>query len=243
VIVAELYPSEVNDTRFILAMSGKGGVGKSTVAARLAVALATKYKVGLLDVDITTPSIPKLLGLEGKKMLAKNLIHPVPVGDNLLVYSIGLDAPPEQFIAFRGDLSAALIEEAVFATAWGNPDFIVLDMPPTTGDELIKVLEILDGNGKALLVTMPTAVSKTDVVRTINMLKHHEVPILGVIENMSGVFPGNGGQEISDEYEIPLVAKIQFSEHISQTNDTGYVSAETPQEPFPEIVEFIEGEW
>ena len=242
--MSEIIESEVDGTKYVLVMSGKGGVGKSTVASRLATRLSINSSVGLLDVDITTPSIPKLFGLSGESLTANKLINPVKVSDTLCIYSVGLDAPEGQFIAFRGDLTGKIIEEGVYGVAWGNPDYIVLDMPPTTGDELLKVLEILDKKAKAVLVTLPTAVSKVDVVRTVNMLKHYKVDILGVIENFSQLFPGDGGREISDEFGIDFLGKIPFEAEISEENDNGNISASGVfAGPLDDTITAIKGAW
>eukprot|EP00252_Welwitschia_mirabilis_P018215 TRINITY_DN40496_c0_g1_i1.p1 TRINITY_DN40496_c0_g1~~TRINITY_DN40496_c0_g1_i1.p1 ORF type:complete len:361 (+),score=72.22 TRINITY_DN40496_c0_g1_i1:139-1221(+) len=176
----------------ILVLSGKGGVGKSTFAAQLAFALAEQGKeVGLLDIDICGPSIPKMLGLEGQDIHQSNLgWSPVYVEDNLGVMSIGFMLPdPNEAVIWRGPRKNGLIKQFLKDVYWGELDFLVVDAPPGTSDEHISIVQYLkatDVDG-AVIVTTPQDVSIIDVKKEINFCKKVGIPVLGVVENMSGI--------------------------------------------------------
>lgn len=175
----------------ILVLSGKGGVGKSTFSAQLAFALAAmNFQVGLLDIDICGPSIPKMLGLEGQEIHQSNLgWSPVYVESNLGVMSIGFMLPhPDEAVIWRGPRKNGLIKQFLKDVYWGELDFLVVDAPPGTSDEHISIVQCLDATGVdgAIIVTTPQQVSLIDVRKEVSFCKKVGVKVLGVVENMSG---------------------------------------------------------
>ena len=177
----------------ILVLSGKGGVGKSTVSAQLAFALAARgLDVGLLDIDICGPSVPKMLGLEGEEIHQSNLgWSPVYVTENLGVMSIGFMLPnPDDAVIWRGPRKNGLIKQFLKDVDWGKLDYLVIDAPPGTSDEHISVAQFLKPCGNlagAVVVTTPQQVAIIDVRKEINFCKKTKIPVLGVVENMSGL--------------------------------------------------------
>ncbi|KAL5727959.1 cytosolic Fe-S cluster assembly factor nbp35 [Ranunculus cassubicifolius] len=176
----------------ILILSGKGGVGKSTFSAQLSFALAgMDYQVGLLDIDICGPSIPKMLGLEGQDIHQSNLgWSPVYVEDNLGVMSIGFMLPnPDDAVIWRGPRKNGIIKQFLKDVHWGELDYLVVDAPPGTSDEHISIVQYLQATGidGAIIVTTPQQVSLIDVRKEVSFCKKVGIPILGVVENMSGL--------------------------------------------------------
>ncbi|OAY71793.1 cytosolic Fe-S cluster assembly factor NBP35 [Ananas comosus] len=176
----------------ILVLSGKGGVGKSTFSAQLSFALAdTDYQVGLLDIDICGPSIPKMLGLEGQDIHQSNLgWSPVYVESNLGVMSIGFMLPhPDEAVIWRGPRKNGLIKQFLKDVDWGELDYLVVDAPPGTSDEHISIVQFLQATGidGAIIVTTPQQVSLIDVRKEISFCKKVGIKVLGVVENMSGL--------------------------------------------------------
>ncbi|DAZ98299.1 TPA: hypothetical protein N0F65_008885 [Lagenidium giganteum] len=176
----------------LLVLSGKGGVGKSTVACQLAFALAGKgYQVGLLDIDITGPSVPKMLGLVGQEVHQSAAgWSPVYVDDNLGVMSIGFMLPnADDAIIWRGPKKSGIIKQFLVDVQWGELDYLIIDTPPGTSDEHISIVQYmkeadLDG---AVVVTTPQEVALMDVRKELNFCKKTNINVLGVVENMSGV--------------------------------------------------------
>ncbi|KAL9404202.1 hypothetical protein Peur_001174 [Populus x canadensis] len=176
----------------ILVLSGKGGVGKSTFSAQLSYALAAMdFQVGLMDIDICGPSIPKMLGLEGQEIHQSNLgWSPVYVESNLGVMSIGFMLPnPDEAVIWRGPRKNGLIKQFLKDVYWGELDFLVVDAPPGTSDEHISIVQYLQATGidGAIIVTTPQQVSLIDVRKEVSFCKKVGVEVLGVVENMSGL--------------------------------------------------------
>ena len=200
----------------ILVLSGKGGVGKSTFASQLSFALAGKDKqVGLLDIDICGPSIPKMLGLEGQEIHQSNLgWSPVYVEDNLGVMSIGFMLPdPDEAVIWRGPRKNGLIKQFLKDVYWGDLDYLIVDAPPGTSDEHISIAQYLKATNVdgAIIVTTPQEVSIIDVRKEINFCKKVGIPVIGVVENMSGLLQSFGSlvfKKLNDEGDEEDVTRI-----------------------------------
>jgi Mrp family chromosome partitioning ATPase len=169
----------------ILVLSGKGGVGKSTVAANLAISLTLAgKKVGLLDVDIHGPSIPKLLNLEDRTpQIVDESIIPIELGDNLKVMSLGfLLRGRDDAIIWRGPMKMGAIKQFLQDVEWGNLDYLVIDLPPGTGDEPLSVCQLIDNPDGAIVVTTPQEVALADVRKSIHFCQSLQLPVLGVVK-------------------------------------------------------------
>lgn len=239
----------------LLVLSGKGGVGKSTVAANLAVALAAAgSRVGLLDVDIHGPSIPKLLGLEGQQPHTNNgLLEPVALNERLKVISIGFFLPDERApVIWRGPRKFNAIRQFLKDVNWGELDYLVVDSPPGTGDEPLAVAELVGRPARAVVVTTPQELAVADVRRCVTFCRSLEVEIAGIVENMSGLtcphcgqqidlFKRGGGQRLAREAGVPLLGTIPIDPNVVQRGDQGQSLADAdPASPaaraFAEIV-------
>ncbi|MFP4053825.1 MAG: P-loop NTPase, partial [Phycisphaerae bacterium] len=177
--------------RKLLVLSGKGGVGKSTVAVNLALSLArAARKVGLLDVDLHGPSVPKILGLADRRIgpSPTGAIEPIRVTDNLSVVSVGmlLDSHTDAVI-WRGPMKYSVIRQFLKDVEWGELDCLVIDSPPGTGDEPLAVAQMVGSGGQAVLVTTPQEVALADVRRSVSFCRTLGLPVAGIVENMSGL--------------------------------------------------------
>lgn len=218
----------------IVILSGKGGVGKSTVAVNIALALSAAGKqVGLLDVDIHGPSVPKLLNLHGQKTTADdNMIQPLRVG-NLKAMSIGLLLEhPDQALIWRGPMKMSVIKQFLEQVDWGELDFLVIDAPPGTGDEPLSVAQLIGDDTAAVIVTTPQELAIVDVRKCITFCGKLGMPVLGVVENMSGfvcpscgeeaaIFNSGGGERMATEMNVPFLGKIPLDPAIAQAGDAG----------------------
>jgi len=221
--------------RKLLVLSGKGGVGKSTVAANLAVAIAgAGRKVGLLDIDVHGPSIPKLLGLEARKVeVAPRGILPVNVDENLSVMSIGLLLEKlSDPVIWRGPRKHGVIRQFLKDVAWGRLDYLIVDSPPGTGDEPLSVAQLVGRPTEAVIVTTPQDLSISDVRRCISFCKALSLQILGIVENMSGyvcpkcgertdLFKSGGGKALAEELGISLLGQIPIDPQVVASGDSG----------------------
>ena len=226
----------MNDiTQKILVLSGKGGVGKSTVAVNLAVWLSMNdKKVGLLDIDIHGPSVPKLLNLEDKDVQAKDeKIEPVSYGDNLKIMSIGFLLPNDSNpVIWRGPMKHNLIKQFTSDVNWGRLDYLVVDCPPGTGDEPLSIVQSLGNIDGAVVVTTPQQLSVIDVKKCISFCRQLNLPVLGVIENMSGfvcpnckskieIFKSRGGQLVAEQFKVPFLGSIPIDCAVVSACDSG----------------------
>ncbi len=221
--------------RKILVLSGKGGVGKSTVAVNLAVALASSgKKVGLLDIDVHGPSVPKLLGVEGMTLHGtEDSISPLGIGDNLKVMSIGfLLRDSDDAVIWRGPMKYNVIKQFLGDVDWGELDFLVVDSPPGTGDEPLAVAQLIGDADGAVIVTTPQDVALVDVRKCISFCRELGLPVVGVIENMSGfvcpecgkhteIFKGGGGEEMARDMGVPFLGRIPIEPAIVNASDDG----------------------
>ena len=219
----------------ILVLSGKGGVGKSTVAVNLAVSLSlTGKSVGLLDIDIHGPSIPKILNLEGKTVQAAGeVILPIEMVENLKVMSIGfLLRGKDDAVIWRGPMKYHMIKQFLKDVQWGNLDFLIVDSPPGTGDEPLSVVQLLENADGAIIVTTPQEVALSDVRKCITFCRNLNLPVLGVLENMSGfvcpkcgqrtdIFKSGGGELMAGQMNVPFLGRIPIDPQIVQACDSG----------------------
>lgn len=218
----------------IVVLSGKGGVGKSTVAVNTAISLTLKgYKVGLLDIDIHGPSIPTMLGItEYPTIIDEKTILPVK-SNGLEVMSIGLLIKKhDAAIVWRGPMKSKMIEQFLSDVIWGQLDYLIIDSPPGTGDEPLSVCQYIENINGAIIVTTPQEVSAVDVRKSISFCQQLEIPILGIIENMSGficpdcgkvtnIFNIGGGKKIAEQYRVPFAGCIPIEPNIGEACDEG----------------------
>jgi len=219
----------------ILVLSGKGGVGKSSIAVNLAIWMSMQgKKVGLLDVDIHGPSVPKLLNLEGSKLQGNHeKIEPVIYNNTLKVMSVGFLIQDEKSaLIWRGPMKHNVIKQFVSEVAWGELDYLVVDCPPGTGDEPLSIVQLLGEADGAVVVTTPQQLAITDVKKCITFCNQLSLPILGVIENMSGfvcehcnqrtnIFGDKGGEQMARDFDIPFLGSIPIDPNIVPAADLG----------------------
>jgi len=221
----------------IVILSGKGGVGKSSIAANIAVGLSMHgKKVGLMDVDVHGPSIPRLLKLDGARPeVGANGMYPIPWSKNLSVISLGFLLPSkEDSVIWRGPLKMGVIKQFIKDVVWGILDYLVVDCPPGTGDEPLSVMQLMGKEARAVIVTTPQDVAVDDVRRSINFCRHTGNPIIGVVENMSGfvcpyckkqvdIFKSGGGEALAKETGVPFLGKIPLDPTLVEAGDSGDV--------------------
>ncbi len=204
--------------------SGKGGVGKSTVAVNLALALQGKgARVGLLDGDIYGPNIPIMLGIAPDRKpqgMSEGKILPLEA-HGLKTISIGFFANPEQPLIWRGPLLHKTVEQFLHRVDWGQLDYLVVDLPPGTGDVQLSLAQWVTLSG-ALIVSTPQAVALADARRAVNMFRQLEIPILGIVENMTGpVFGRGGGEKMAEILQVPFLGDIPLEPQIRECGDHG----------------------
>ncbi len=219
----------------IVVMSGKGGVGKSTIATNLAVSLSQHgYEVGLMDVDINGPDIAKMLGIENERIGAAEGggIAPVSVPPHLKVISMAFllkdqDTP----VIWRGPLKMGAIKQFIGDVAWGELDYLIIDLPPGTGDEPLSIAQLIPG-GHAVIVTTPQDVALLDSRKAVNFAKALKMPIVGILENMSGLtcphckknidlFKTGGGLKAATDLSVPFLGNIPIDPEIVESGDSG----------------------
>lgn len=218
----------------IIVMSGKGGVGKSTVAVNLAMALSMDgRRVGLLDVDIHGPSIPTMLNLTHERICVNDgKIVPISLGE-LKVMSIGFMLQDcDDAVIWRGPMKMGVIKQFLSEVEWGDLDYLIIDSPPGTGDEPLSVCQLIENADGAIIVTTPQEVSAADVRKSIDFCSKLNMPVLGIIENMSGfacaecgkvtdIFNAGGGQSLADKFGLHLLGKIPLDPAICHAGDSG----------------------
>ena len=258
----EMLRSRMTKIRHKIAViSGKGGVGKSLVTVNLAVALAKSGrngKVGVLDADIHGPCVPKMLGLKGSQLqMGPPGIFPASGPLNIKVVSMAFLLPSDDSpVIWRGPLKMGAIRQFLSEISWGNLDYLLIDLPPGTGDESLSVLQLLPEMEGVIIVTIPSEVSQDVVKKAVSFARKMGVPILGIVENMSGmvcphcgetieVFSKGGGERVAEEMDVEFLGSIPLDPRISADSDEGtpFVVSHpdsTASKAFMRIVEKIE---
>ena len=221
--------------RKIMVMSGKGGVGKSTVATNLAVALALRgYQVGVLDADLHGPDVPRMLGIEGRHLIGRgDGVDPVEVFEGLKAVSMALLAQEsDKAIVWRGPLKHSAIRQFLRDVNWGDLDFLFVDLPPGTGDEPLSVSKLIQKVDGAIIVTTPQDVALLDSRKAVSFSKQINIPVLGIVENMSGMacphcgqsidlFRVGGGEKAAMELGVPFLGRIPIEPRVVLSCDAG----------------------
>jgi len=221
----------------IAIISGKGGVGKSLVTVNLAAFLAKdgrEGRVAIFDADLTGPCVPKMMGLKGEKLMAGPPgIFPAVGAEGVKVISMALFLPSDDSpVIWRGPLKMGAIRQFLGEVAWGPLDYLLVDLPPGTGDESLSVLQLLPEMDGVVIVTIPSEVSQSVVKKAITFARKMGVPIFGVVENMSGmvcphcgetieVFSKGGGERVAEEMDVEFLGSIPLDPRISADSDEG----------------------
>jgi ATP-binding protein involved in chromosome partitioning len=217
-----------------IVLSGKGGVGKTSTSVNLSMALARKgFNVGIMDVDLHGPDVPRMLGLTGMLDLTKNhKLNPIRYSENLKVVSIeSMIAGKDDAIIWRGPLKYSAIRQFIGEVEWGDLDFLIIDSPPGTGDEPLTIAQTIR-DAKAIIVTTPQEVSLADVRKSISFCRTVKMDILGLVENMSGftcphcnqmvdLFGSGGGAKTAEAAGIPFLGRIPFDPNVVSCGDNG----------------------
>jgi Mrp family chromosome partitioning ATPase len=216
-------------------MSGKGGVGKSTVSVNLAASFAKKgYKTGIMDADVHGPNVPKMFGVEGKNLkFDKDGIIPIEADEHIKVMSIGFLLPSQDSpVIWRGPAQAGAIKQFLAEITWGDLDILIIDNPPGTGDVPLTILQSIPSLDGVIIVTTPQSVVQEDVEKSVNLVKGLNIPILGIIENMSGficpqcgeeisIFGKDGGVKIAEKMAINFLGSLPLDAQTSTASDAG----------------------
>ncbi|MCK4352247.1 Mrp/NBP35 family ATP-binding protein [candidate division WOR-3 bacterium] len=219
----------------LLVLSNKGGVGKSFVAVNLAACLSEdNAKIGILDADIHGPSIAKMMGFEGKKPVATSEgLTPMLVKPNLWAFSMAsLLNSPDVPVIWRGPLKGIALKQFIGEVNWGKLDYLIVDSPPGTGDEPLSICQLIPELNGGIIVTTPQAIALSDSRKCVNFLRQLKIPILGIVENMSGficpyckkeinLFKVGGGEKSAKELNVPFLGRIPIDVNIVETSDSG----------------------
>lgn len=248
----------VPGVRNIIAVSsGKGGVGKSTVAVNLACALAIRgAKVGLLDTDVYGPNVPIMIGLNEQPAVSGQKLLPHEI-HSIKVMSLGFLNPGDKPIIWRGPMLHTAVKQFLYDVEWGALDYLIVDMPPGTGDAQLSLAQLVPVQG-AVVVTTPQEVALADVRKAINMFEQVQIPVLGIVENMSyfvcpncserhEIFGVGGGKELANRYKTRLLGQVPLSTIVREAGDKGLpIVIGAPDSPqaaaFLEVAEGVEAE-
>ena len=239
----------------IAVLSGKGGTGKTTVAVNLAQTLSYKgYKVGVLDADITGPNVPLMFGVEDQQITTEdNKIIPVNAGGIKIVSIEFLLQDKSKAVIWRGPMKIKALKQLLADVNWGELDFLIIDLPPGTSDEPLSIVQIIKDLDGMVIVTTPQAVSLLDVTKSINFAQETKVPILGIIENMSGfvcphcdeitnIFRKDGGKQISEQLDLDFLGAVPLIPQICEAGDMGKPAVtvnDKTKDVFSKVVEKI----
>jgi ATP-binding protein involved in chromosome partitioning len=221
----------------IAVISGKGGVGKSTVTVNLAMAFAMHgyaYSVGVLDADITGPCVPKIIGLHGQKLQAGPAgVFPAMGPLGIKVVSMDFLLPSDEApVIWRGPLKMKAISQFLSDISWGELEFLFIDLPPGTGDEPLSIMQLIPEMDGVVIVTIPSEVSQIVVKKAVTFSRQLKIPVIGIIENMSGfvcpkcgaeidIFKVGGGKKIAEDLKVPFLGKVPIDPQICQDSDRG----------------------
>lgn len=220
----------------LLVMSGKGGVGKSTLAVNLTYGLFVRgFRVGILDADLHGPSIPAMLGLEDSQLKVKDgKIEPFQVAEGFKVISTGCDKrKKDTAIIWRGPMKMGVIQQLLGDVNWGELDFLIVDSPPGTGDEPLSIAQLIPDINGVVIVTTPQEIALLDSRKSVNFANQLGIPIAGIIENMSGfvcpncgtssnLFSYGGGERAAEELNVPFLGRIPLDPEVVKGGDDGY---------------------
>ena len=223
-----------------MVFSGKGGVGKTTVAVNLAYRIMSKgYKVGLLDIDIHGPNVIKIMGLEKEKLTSTdNKIEPIKAFSNMKVISTASMLQSEDSpVIWRGPMKMKLIRQFLSDVNWGVIDYMIIDSPPGTGDEPLSIAQLMPNLNGGIIVTTPQNMATMDAKKSIRFAQQLKMPFIGVIENMSGficphcgeridIFKTGGGQRIASEMNVEFMGRISYDEQVMSLSDKGQLYLE-----------------
>jgi ATP-binding protein involved in chromosome partitioning len=228
----------------IMVMSGKGGVGKSSVSANLAVSLALAgKKVGLLDIDFHGPSIPRMFSVQHKRAEGTPDQNILPIEqDGVKLMSVGFLVPDDRAaVVWRGPMKMGVLEQLLKDVEWGELDYLIIDFPPGTGDEALSACQLIDDADGAIIVTTPQEVSLSDCRRAIDFCRKLNLPVLGVIENMSGfvcpncgtrtdIFSTGGGRKMAETEEVPFLGEVPLDPALMAACEQGEAYIKTHPE-------------
>jgi len=220
----------------VIVLSGKGGVGKSTVSSNLAMALSMEgYRTGLMDVDITGPNIPKMFHIEDEKLYANenSKLVPISVPPSLSVMSMGFLLPDkDSAVLWRGPMKSSAIRQFISDVEWGDLDYLVVDMPPGTGDEAMSIVQLIPDADGAVIVTTPQDVALLDSRKSITFAAQTKLPVIGLVENMSGfvcphcgktteIFGSGGGERTAETLNIRFLGRVPLEPGVVASGDSG----------------------
>jgi len=228
--------ADIDVKHVILVLSGKGGVGKSTVAANLAIAISNQgYQTGLIDLDIHGPNIPKMLGIEDEKLNSADgkTIEPVHLTGTLSVVSMAFLLPEKSSpVIWRGPMKMTAIKQFLEDVNWGEMDYLVADLPPGTGDEALTIAQLAPNIAGAVIVTTPQEVAVLDSTKSVKFAEKIGLKVLGIVENMSGMvcphcgetidlFGKGGGEKAAKELNVPFLGSIPIDPEMRKAGDEG----------------------
>ena len=217
----------------VLIMSGKGGVGKTSVAVNVSVHLAdTGRRVAILDLDLHGPNVPPMVGAIGSPAVSEKGIEPLPTPFGVRVLSLGVLLPSRDSpVIWRGPLKHSAIRQMLGDTNWGELDYLFVDLPPGTGDEALSAAHLISGATGVVIVITPQEVALMDGRRAIKFAEALNLRVLGIVENMSGeIFGSGGGKKLAEEYGIPFLGSVPMDPEVVRSGDEGVpvVKKDTP---------------
>jgi Mrp family chromosome partitioning ATPase len=242
----------------VIVMSGKGGVGKSTVSSNLAVALSMRgYQTGIMDLDITGPNVPKMFGVEGEQLTVENQrLIPVTVPPSMKLMSMAFLLPDKDSpVMWRGPVKMGAVKQFLEDVYWGSLDYLVIDMPPGTGDEALSIVQLIPKADGMVIVTTPQDVALLDSRKSVMFGAQVGIPIIGIVENMSGfvcphcgevteIFKSGGGEATAKDMNVQFLGKVPIEAEVVASGDSGMpIVIKNPQsasaKAFMEIVDKI----